>query len=351
MRQIVISMMAGGALSTLLALGSGLCAPGNLLPQPFPAVRTPMATLIRPLSEAPPRFVFEFAPRGSGPGQTIGPSGLAVDAAGRVYAVDAGNHVLVFDVTNNSPTVLTAFGQNGSGPGQFNGPRDIAVDDQSNIYVADSFNHRIEVFTAAGKLLHEFWAYYGFGILTGLDVKNGQMFVLDAGNNEVRIFDLFGQPPLGQRDRFPVPYPGDAGSLAVDAQGNIYVVSHRAAKVTKYDWQGRWVLEWGSPGSDPGQFAEPHAIEADAAGNVYVADYNNYRVQKFDAEGHLLTLWGSHGSAPGQFEYIGALGAGPNGRLYVGQDSGIDGQPTIQVFEPGVGVAPVTWTDVKEKYR
>ena len=44
----------------------------------------------------------------------------------------------------------------------------------------------------------------------------------------------------------------------------------------------------GEPGSKPGQFDTPHSIALDAEGNVYVADRGNRRIQVFDGEGKFL---------------------------------------------------------------
>lgn len=42
-------------------------------------------------------------------------------------------------------------------------------------------------------------------------------------------------------------------------------------------------------------------MAVDANGNVYVVDLNNDRVQKFDANGNFVTLWGFLGTADGAF--------------------------------------------------
>jgi len=48
----------------------------------------------------------------------------------------------------------------------------------------------------------------------------------------------------------------------------------------------------GSPGSAPGQLAQPADVALDAQGNIYVADTNNNRIQKFDAQGNFVALAG-----------------------------------------------------------
>lgn len=46
-----------------------------------------------------------------------------------------------------------------------------------------------------------------------------------------------------------------------------------------------FVLQWGSHGSQKGQFIEPRDVAVDASGRVYVADTHNHRVQKWKVSG------------------------------------------------------------------
>jgi DNA-binding beta-propeller fold protein YncE len=77
--------------------------------------------------------------------------------------------------------------------------------------------------------------------------------------------------------------------VAWDAAGNAYIsdgyVNSRIAKVDK---DGNWLKSWGEPGDKPGQFNTPHSIAVDAQGNVYVADRGNRRIQVFDGDGKFL---------------------------------------------------------------
>jgi streptogramin lyase len=80
---------------------------------------------------------------GSGPGLFSDPSGIAVDAAGKIYVMDSGNSQVVrIDDMNGANWV--AYGSPGSGTGQFvQGLQSIAVDSSGRIYVADTGNKRI----------------------------------------------------------------------------------------------------------------------------------------------------------------------------------------------------------------
>ena len=63
-----------------------------------------------------------------------------------------------------------------------------------------------------------------------------------------------------------------------------------------------FVKQWGSEGTDDGQFYYPRDIELDSSSDyVYVVDSGNNRIQKFDSNGIFITKWSSNGTDDGQF--------------------------------------------------
>jgi len=143
---------------------------------------------------------------------------------------------------------------------------------------------------------------------------------------------------------------------------------------------GRFVLEWGGKGGEPGQFDFPIGIAINKADEVFVSDFTNARVQKFstqgkflssfpvspfpgglalDAEGNLyvahmgippskydkprerdkiavyspdgelLREWGKFGTADGEFDMPGGVVISPEGRVYVADQC----NRRIQVFD------------------
>jgi len=77
------------------------------------------------------------------------------------------------------------------------------------------------------------------------------------------------------------------------------------------------VAVWGSEGSGKGQFKEPRALAVNAQGEVYVVDKGNHRIQKLDANGAVVATWGGEGNAPGQFKDPHGIAIGPDGSVYV----------------------------------
>lgn len=52
-------------------------------------------------------------------------------------------------------------------------------------------------------------------------------------------------------------------------------------------------FEWGTYGSDDGQFRNPNGIALCSDGYIYVADHYNHRIQKFTSTGEFLINWGA----------------------------------------------------------
>jgi streptogramin lyase len=274
---------------------------------------------------------------------------MAVDSQGRLIVADYGNcRIQIFhpDGVAERAWYLDAILP------LSHTPNDVALDAQDNVYVADAWRRAIRVYTEAGTPLRTFDYGYDFGVVTSLDVEGRYVYALDGEAHQVRIFDLMGQPPPLYPPRYiDVPYPGDERDVTVDKEGNIYILSGHNAKVTKYNWRGERLTEWGAPGSAAGEFDEPMAIEADTDGHVYVSERANVRIQKFDNTGTPLCLWGSFGGAPGQFRYLSGLAAGAGELLYVSQYWDTFGEPGLLAFAPTVSVTPTTWSQMKEKYR
>jgi len=80
--------------------------------------------------------------------------------------------------------------------------------------------------------------------------------------------------------------------VAVLPSGDIFVSDgYGNRRIIHFDRTGAYVNQWGAEGTEPGQFALPHAIAADSQNRLYVADRDNARIQVFDTTGKLLEVW------------------------------------------------------------
>ena len=83
----------------------------------------------------------------------------------------------------------------------------------------------------------------------------------------------------------PFSMPTDC---AVASNGDLYVLDGVNHRVVVYDAEGRFQRQFGSQGSDPGQFQFPLGITVTQAGHVYVADSGNSRFQVLSSAGDLI---------------------------------------------------------------
>ncbi|MFQ6013926.1 MAG: flippase activity-associated protein Agl23 [Anaerolineae bacterium] len=125
--------------------------------------------------------------------------------------------------------------------------------------------------------------------------------------------------------------------VALDGEGNIYVVDSGNHRIQVFDAKGRFLAQWGSQGEAPGQFQEPWGIAVDDQGHIYVTDTWNHRIQVFDQESKFVTLWGTFGDSGGSAKDQPSLFYGPRdiavdneGNLYVTDT----GNKRVQKFSP-----------------
>ncbi len=119
----------------------------------------------------------------------------------------------------------------------------------------------------------------------------------------------------------------DPKDLAVDAQGQVYVLDTRNHRVQVFGADGQFLRAWGSQGTGARQFQEPWGIAVDQAGNVYVADTWNHRIQKFDNQGQFLLQWGTFGDSGG--------GLGAPELFYGPRDVAVDTDGNVLVSDTG----------------
>ncbi len=86
-----------------------------------------------------------FGSKGLGDGQYFGPSGIALDASGRIYVADPENN-RIERIDDMSGANWATFGDLGQGTNQLYLPNAVAVDSQGMVYVADTRNSRVAQF-------------------------------------------------------------------------------------------------------------------------------------------------------------------------------------------------------------
>ena len=69
----------------------------------------------------------------------------------------------------------------------------------------------------------------------------------------------------------------------------LYVADSGNHRVQKFTLTGEYLGQFGTNGSNEGQFNSPYGVCTDGKGRVLVADHNNHRVQVFTANGSFVS--------------------------------------------------------------
>lgn len=171
--------------------------------------------------------------------------------------------VMLFDKDGN---MVRSFGA-----GLITWPHGIEVDDQGNVWVTDARGHDGDDVHPAhvyGHQVHKF-------------------------SPEGRHLMTLGKPG-GSREPGYMFQPND---VLVAPDGHIFVgeghsnAEDAPARILKFSPSGDLVDTWGSYGTEPGEFMQPHALALDSQGRLFVADRSNDRIQIFTQDGELLDVW------------------------------------------------------------
>jgi hypothetical protein len=181
-------------------------------------------------------------PPGAGvPGDSFNrPADVTWDRAGNTYVADGygpNNRVAKF---NRDGDYLKSWGQTGSGPGQFKGIRGIASDPQGNIYVADAGNDRIQVFDGEGTYKSEI-----------KNIGTPQAICISGGST-------------------PYLYSSNSNDPESMDHGEIYRVQ----------LNGQIVGKFGKAGKLPKEFGIVNAIDCRTANDLWIGEIWNWRAQK-----------------------------------------------------------------------
>jgi ABC-type Fe3+ transport system permease subunit/DNA-binding beta-propeller fold protein YncE len=130
--------------------------------------------------------------------------------------------------------------------------------------------------------------------------KNDDTFFICDREARIQHLDHQGKPLAEWRT--PRWAQGKPVGLSVGPDGNLYVPDTHYYRVLVYTPNGELLREWGSKGTDPGQFIYPTDIAFDSRGHVFVSEYgDNDRIQVFDQAGKFLYQFGRFGDGPGEF--------------------------------------------------
>jgi len=277
-----------------------------------------------------------------------------IDPWGKVL----GSCLLLLCGCTNSPqaegTADLIWGKAGITDGRLQKPRAIAIDGQDQLYIID-MTARIQVFDVDGKYLRGWKTPVSKnGRPSGLSIDRvGRLLVADTHYYRMLVYETSDGAPVeeatigGTLGRAPGEF-GFVTDVVVDSQGNYYIGEYGDFdRIQKFSHDGKFLLQWGSHGSEPGQFRRPQNLQfqvVDGQEQIWVVDACNHRVQVFDTGGKLLQHWGEEGSDVGQLYYPYDLAFDGQGHIYVCeygnhrvQKFALDGKPVASWGRQGRG--------------
>lgn len=224
------------------------------------------------------------------------PSGLALDRAGNLYVADTGNHAIRRITPQGIVSTLAGDGTAGHRDGaaeqaRFDGPTGVAVDARGRVYVADTYNDRIRVISPDGQVTTLAGGGYpgfvdGVGAAARFDTptalaidRQGVLWVADLRNNAIRHVTADGVVGTA-RTWWP---DGSTGigrplALAITRDGVLYVSEMSGGRILQIATDGHVRVITGLAQQE--RLSRPAGLALDGRGVLHATDATGYRVHR-----------------------------------------------------------------------
>ncbi len=222
------------------------------------------------------------------------------------------------------------WGRSGTAPGEFNQPIGVAVKG-NEVFVSDARNNRIQVFDREGKFLRMFGeegdGYDELSRPVHIYIRKDQLYVAEYINDRIHVYSLGGKTIglVALKEQGRTGFDGPSG-VAVDDEENIYVADFYNHRVVVLDKNGNLLRQYGKTrvkGIRAGLFNYPTDVDLLPGGDLVVADAYNDRIQVFDKNGTVLRKWGGpfavniSGSSHGWFRTATGVATDSEGNVFV----------------------------------
>lgn len=215
------------------------------------------------------------------------PTGVTVDSNDdTIWVADTHySRILHYDQQGN---LLTRFGEAGENPGQMIFPTDVCPDpDGKTLWISEyGRRNRILKFTRDGQFIAEWGSQLyeaeelGRPMAICLSGDAALLYVIDAGNNRVAVYDREGklQRKFGSDGAEPgqLKYPLD---MAIAPDGTLFIAEYGNSRISHFSTSGEFLGVWGEPGHAAGQLFLPWGCAVSDRGELLIADTNNQRLQ------------------------------------------------------------------------
>lgn len=214
------------------------------------------------------------------------PSEVAVDEEGNILVANRHEHTVIKFQADG--TFVKAVGMGNSLKKEFFYPTGIAVHPiNKKVYVTDTLNHRIRVLNSDltddqmfGKYGDQKGAEFVYPTSVACD-STGRVYVVDSGNNRVKIFTAEGTPTpvdsFGHSEHRDKQLNRPVG-IAIDEWDRLYISDRGNHRICVFTCEGVFMSSFYSTADDS---FDPSALAVDGRGVLYVCSYKQGNVQLF----------------------------------------------------------------------
>ena len=247
------------------------------------------------------------------------PYGIAYNSRGEMIVSELGG--VRVSIINNRGKKIRTFGSRGDRPDQMKYPQGIAIDDMENIYVC--CENKLQTFTSNGELIKCIGKEGGkegrkegeFDDPRGVTLHDNQVYVCDANNHRIQVFDLnlnfvrsIGSRGNG-RGEFNTPY-----DVKFDTAGNIYVADSFNSRVQVLDNSGHFIRTLGDERER--KLVLPSGLHV-ADKYVYISDWRGNCIVVYETSGQFVTSFGRYGQNEGEFVHPFCITSCVDGFIHV----------------------------------
>jgi DNA-binding beta-propeller fold protein YncE len=195
-----------------------------------------------------------------------------------------------------------------------------SVPEMNKFFVSDISRAAVVVFDLAGHELRTLDIPDGAPLLLlplsiAVD-RDGNIYVLERRSASVLVFS---RSEKYQRviNLKPLSIASPTAMIIDKSNNRIYVSDAGVRKVVVADLSGNFIRSVGEPGDAAGQFNLPVAMAINSEGHLVVADAFSATVQVFDQDGKFIRKMGSRGDSPGTFQLIKSVAVDSSDNIYV----------------------------------
>ena len=228
-------------------------------------------------------LIDSFGGTGTGDGQFWGPSSPVAVSDGTLYIGDYLNERV--QVFSPNGTYLWQFDGSASTSGKFGKPHSLAVDSDDNIYIlAQGASYDVSVYTKDGVFIRRWTPASNSAVAQGIAIgKNGLVYVGWSQGGRISVHQKDGTLVryIFGNENGDIQLSGVLG-LKTDTNGNLYVADTYNHQVRVFNAAGAQIAKFGTKGTGPGKLERPIDVQPCSDGKILVTDEQNACIQVFD---------------------------------------------------------------------